>query len=240
MGIIENLISQFLTKGAITHKSALGRHAFHIRIQSESFKTAAYVPGYFLRLFCGKGRDVALKDKIRSYSVWNYDRNKGSIDLAVCLHSDGPGATWAKECTIGDGIHFSWHQGKFIVDSSADYYVFVGDLSALGHLYEIRRNLPVTKKVVSIIYGEDEADFFPDIDHTHPFDFYTMPVNPGLLLIDILQQALQGQNGSGMVYIGGDSRVCVTLNQYFKQERKWGVRQIKAKPFWNPEKKGLE
>lgn len=199
MGIIDNLVSRVLTKGMITHKWALTEHAFHIRLQSESFKTAAYLPGYFLRLFCGK--DLALKDKIRSYSVWHYERTEGSVDLAVCLHSTGPGASWTKECKAGDEVYFAWHQGKFVIDSSADYYVFIGDLSALGHLYEIRRNLPTSKKFVSLIYGEDKADFFPDIDHTRPFDFYKLPVNPGTELMDTLPLLLKGQIGTEMVYL---------------------------------------
>ncbi len=43
-----------------------------------------------------------------------------------------------------------------------------------------------------------------------------------------------------MVYIAGDSRVCVALNHYFRKELHWDSKQIKTKPFWNPEKTGLE
>jgi NADPH-dependent ferric siderophore reductase len=46
--------------------------------------------------------------------------------------------------------------------------------------------------------------------------------------------------GKQMVYIAGDSRVCVALNYYFKNYLNWNTKQIKTKPFWNPEKKGLE
>nr|WP_197482116.1 SIP domain-containing protein [Polaribacter atrinae] len=46
--------------------------------------------------------------------------------------------------------------------------------------------------------------------------------------------------GIKMVYIAGDSRVCIALNQYFRKELNWNTKQIKTKPFWNPDKKGLE
>ncbi|WP_368855182.1 hypothetical protein [Polaribacter sp. 20A6] len=43
-----------------------------------------------------------------------------------------------------------------------------------------------------------------------------------------------------MVYIAGDSRVYVALNHHFRNELNWSTKQIKTKPFWNPDKKGLE
>jgi NADPH-dependent ferric siderophore reductase len=52
--------------------------------------------------------------------------------------------------------------------------------------------------------------------------------------------ALPKLTGRRMVYIGGDSRICVSLTHYFRKELQWEARQIKTKPFWNPDKKGLE
>ena len=160
--------------------------------------------------------------------------------MAVCIHSEGPGSSWAEECKPGDSVYFTWNKGNFIVDDIADTYIFIGDLSALGHLYEINRNLLKGKRILSLIYNQDKADFFNDIDGKQPFNFYELPENPGKEIISRISELIGTVPGKTMAYIGGDSRVCVTLTQYLRNELHWHRSQIKAKAFWNPEKKGLE
>ncbi len=240
MGIIDGVISLLVKNATITHKEKLSDHAYHLRIKSPEFSEVNYMPGYFLRVVCGMGKDVPMRDKVRSYSVWNLNREQGYIDLAVCTHSDGVGTAWALESKVGDKVHFGWHKGKFVVDATANQYLFIGDLSALAHLYEIHRNLPNGKTINSVIYAPSLADLFADIDGQAPFNFHELATNPSDQIIELLQPIIKGLKGNGMVYIGGDSRVCVALHQYFKKELGWQVSQIKAKPFWNPNKKGLE
>ncbi|MCG1036691.1 SIP domain-containing protein [Polaribacter sargassicola] len=59
-------------------------------------------------------------------------------------------------------------------------------------------------------------------------------------ILKVVKELASKLKGKKMVYIAGDSRVCIALNQYFRKELKWDVKQIKTKPFWNPSKKGLE
>lgn len=240
MGLLDTIVSRISHKGHIVHKAQLSAHAYHIRIQSDNFATAEYVPGYFLRVFCGYGQEVSLGDKIRSYSVWNLNRESRSVDMAVCTHSDGPGTRWAQNARVGDTVYFSWHKGKFTADAGADGYLFIGDLSALAHLYEINRNLPAGKPRQGIIYAENQTDFFADINGQWPFALHVLPQNPIEALVQEINTLHPQLMSRSTVYIGGDSRVCVALNAYFKKELGWETRQIKNKPFWNPAKKGLE
>lgn len=59
-------------------------------------------------------------------------------------------------------------------------------------------------------------------------------------IIAKIAELIPNLKGKKMVYIAGDSRVCVALNQYFRKELHWDGKLIKTKPFWNPGKKGLE
>lgn len=241
MGIIETIVKRLLQEATIVHKSELSNSVYHIRIQSENIKKAAFIPGYFLRLAVGIGNhEASIKDMVRSYTVWKIDKSNGTIDLAIATHSAGIGAQWAAQCKIGDSVFFAWHKGKFLVDDAADSYLMIGDLSSLAHLYEINRNLSKGKNIQSIFYSPDIHDLFPDIDGSTPFSFYKMPINPIDLIIEKINETLPKMTGKTMVYIAGDSRICVALSQYFRKELKWGNRQLKVKPFWNPQKKGLE
>ncbi|WP_339922210.1 SIP domain-containing protein [uncultured Cyclobacterium sp.] len=242
MGIIDSILKKVVLQEAlIVEKTKLSDAAYKIRLKSEGIASADFVPGYFLRLGIGIDKEeVSMKDKIRSYSVWDINKSEGYMDLAIATHSKGMGSNWVEQCQPGEDVYFKWKKGNFLVDNSADSYLMIGDLSALSHLYMIHRALPAGKNVESIIYSHNKNELFPDISGTEPFDFYGLPTNPKEEIMDLVKARVSKMSGKKMVYIAGDSRICAQLNQYFRKELKWETKQIKTKPFWNPDKKGLE
>lgn len=241
MAILKTILQKVLNKAIITDKKEISKAVYHIQIKGESIKNMDFVPGHFIRLAVGITDDKTSKeDMIRSYSIWDINKENGTMELAIATHSDGVGAKWAKNCKIGDVVHYKTKKGKFLVDNSADSYLMVGDLSALSHLYMINRHLSFDKKVQSLIYNENIEELFPDIAANTPFSFYEVPSNQQEAIMAIIMDKLPKMTGNKMVYIAGDSRVCVFLNQYFRKELNWDTKRIKTKPFWNPAKKGLE
>lgn len=240
MSFIDSLAKRLSTKAILTYKKQIAEHTFHLTIQGESLTNLRYTPGEHLRILVGINRDTSMQDKVRTYSIWRYNQSNAQIDLAVCTHSTGIGSRWVQELTIGDPIYFTGPKGKFTLDTSGDYYVFVGDISALAHLYELNRHLPPTKPVFSIVYADEEADYFPDLTGNAPFSFQQLPQNPATMLIKQLNSMIKNQPGKGLLYIGGDSRVCVNLNHHFRRSLGWPSSQIKTKPFWDPSRTGLE
>lgn len=240
MGVLEDIVGLIFKKGIVVYKSQLSKTVYHIRIQSDILKTIEYRPGDFLRILVGEGKsELSFREKVRSYSVWNLDKEKCEIDLAVTIHGKGPGAQWAKDCQEGDGIKFIWHKGKYNIDSSADDYVFIGDLSALSTFYEFNRSL-IGKNIYDIIYSQHTYDVFADVDGKEPFGFCYLPNNPSAQILKKLETLKDKLATNTNVYVAGDSRVCVAVSQFLRKEWKLNSRQIKAKPYWNPEKTGLE
>lgn len=240
MGLLESLAKRIAHRAVVTHKQAIARNAVHLVLQGEDWNGLSYTPGEHLRVLVGLDQPGPLGDKVRTYSVWNYDAARQRMDVVVCLHSDGPGARWGQRVAVSDAVHFTGPKGKFTVDSTGDFYLFVGDDSALAHLYELRRHVPAGKPVFGVVYAPSESDFFPDLDGTRPLSFRVLPENPVEDLLEQVRPVLQSAAGSGRVYIGGDGRTCVALNRYFRAELGWKTHQIKTKPFWQPGKVGLE
>ncbi len=241
MGIIKNILKRVLKENTIVEKEKISETAYKIRVKSDSIKGVEFVAGYFLRIGIGLTEEsLTMQDFVRSYSVWDIDKINGTLDLVIATHSKGSGAKWIEQRKVGDKVYFTWKKGNFVLDNSADSYLFIGDLSALSHLYMIRRNLPKNKKVESILYSQHKNELYADIDGTTPFNFYELPQNPTEEIINKVKEIVPKMTGKKMVYVGGDSRVCVALNQHFRRELNWDTKQIKTKPFWNPEKKGLE
>ncbi|WP_158976988.1 SIP domain-containing protein [Cellulophaga sp. L1A9] len=242
MSILERILKTVvLDEATITEKVALSKTAFKIRLQSNSIKKISFIPGAFLRLGIGIGKEeLPMKDKIRSYSIWNIDGTKGYLDLAIATHSKGIGSQWAKDCKEGDTVYYKFKKGNFIADDAADSYLMIGDLSSLSHLYMINRALGAEKQVASIIYNTPKEEFFPDIDGRYPFEIKELLQNSNEEISAKIKDIAPTLKGKKMVYIAGDSRVCIAAHSFFKNELGWEPKQIKTKPFWNPDKKGLE
>jgi len=237
-------------KAVITNKEKIAAHTYHLRIQGEGIKNLDYTPGMHMKVRVGMGSDASQYDKVRSYSIWDYDSDKGTLDVAVCTHSEGLGTKWIETVEPGTDFYF-FLKKTLIADDSADNYFFIGDISTLGHFYSVNRSLSKGKKIFSFIYGNDESDLFADLDGTKPFDFYVRPadkVSPAP--IDFLQEKIcavfagqSPENGrtnneqhNYIVYLGGDARVCAALPPYFMQKFGLKPEQIKMKSFWNPYK----
>lgn len=240
MRITDSLARGFLNSAEVISKTEIAEHVFHVVLSGKELKNLPYVPGQHVRIFIGYGMDTGFKDKIRTYSVWKYNSVSGTLHMAICAHSDGPGSNWIKSLETGSTVYLSAPKGKFIVDAAASEYVFIGDSSALAHLYEIRRHLPVDKSIRGIIYAEKETQLFPDINGSSPFDFYALPENPLQQIEKIMHDAYAGNASETIAYIGGDGRMCIGLHAYFKKVKGLHTRNIKTKPFWMPGKKGLE
>lgn len=241
MGLAKNILKQLLNEAQIIEKEKLSESVYAITLQADQIKKANFYPGYFLRVGVGlQDNETDFQDAVRSYSVWSIDQTLGTIKIAVATHSKGKGSQWAERSNVGDVVYYKWKKGNFLLNENADYFLFIGDTSALSHLYMIHRSLPLNKEVDGLIYSQNLKDFFADNDGSTPFRFYEMPLNPIAEIISEIHKKLEKKQGNAMVYIAGDSRVCVALNKYFKNELKWNSKQIKTKPFWNPHKKGLE
>lgn len=233
--------SVILDEAHISEKEQLSEAAFRIRLQGDSIQKMNFVPGAFLRLGIGIGKeDLAMKDKIRSYSIWNINQAAGYMVLAIATHGSGVGSQWIKDCKVGEKVHYKLKKGNFIADENADSYLMIGDLSALSHLYMIHRHIGEAKQVNSMVYSPKTEELFADIDGSTPFNFFEWPQNPLNQVLEKLEEITPNMSGQKMVYIAGDSRLCVALNHYFRKDLGWNSKQIKTKPFWNPEKIGLE
>lgn len=234
-----NFKTKFLS-GKITRKEKIAEHTYHLQVQGDDIKSIDYISGQHMKVVVGLNRDAAQNDKVRSYSIWDYNKLNGTIDVAVCTLSGGLGAKWIENAQPNDDFYF-FLKTTLTADNSADAYFFIGDISTLAHFYKVRKTLSSDKKVFSFIYGDNEADFFPDLDGSKPFNFYTLSSNkfspaPIEFLQEKINSTMEGLSNNTIAYIGGDARVCAALTPYFIHKFNWKPEQIKMKSFWNPDK----
>jgi NADPH-dependent ferric siderophore reductase len=238
MKILNSIMSKAFRNALLIHKEKIAKNTFHLKLKlTNSFEN--YSAGQQLRIFVGLENVLAINDLIRTYSVWHYDANKLEVDIAVCTFSNGQGAKWASEINVGDTIYFSGPKGKFVFNPEGKQYVFIGDISALAPFYEIAKQINPNKQIWSYIYSRNQDDFFKDKFSELDFNFNSQNDNsakPVIANLDILELDKQ----STIIYIAGEVNFCKVLFAYFRNEKKIFIKNLYTKPFWHPNKKGLE
>lgn len=236
--LIDSLAKNIFQKAIVVEKQRIAAHVYRIRIQSDSLKVYAHVPGDHLRLFVGIGRDTALNSKLRTYSVWDHDRASGTIDIAVCMHSAGIGATWAEKVEIGEDIHYMGPKGKLTIDTNAESSLMICDPSGLSHMYAIHRQISAGKKNYGVVYAADPSDYYADIDGSKPFSFFRLEYDPMRKLIEAANALKDSLSERPTIYLGGDARVCKSMGRYFMEN--WPNAAVRSRGFWMPGKTGMD
>jgi NADPH-dependent ferric siderophore reductase len=239
MEIIDKLAKSMATRAMVIGKTKAAEHTYRLTIQPHGVQPFAYRPQDFLRILVGDDPKVSLRDRVRSYSIWNFDARTQSLDLAVCTFSDGPGAHWIKNVQEGDDVYFMKHASNLVIHQDDADAVMIGDISALGHLYGLRRFFRYRERVTGLIFGRDQADFFPDIDGATPFRFIAGGPHQDQSIISAVEAALPRHAGKKAVYVAGDGEMCALLYKHLKNAG-WSGKQLKVKPFWMRGKRGLE
>jgi NADPH-dependent ferric siderophore reductase len=132
-------------------------------------------------LLCGvPGNDVMVQltnsaGKLvrRRYSVHGVDEELDQFTLWITTAHDGPGSQWARSAQPGDEVDIVGPRGKIVLDSGADWHLFVGDITSLGSVYRMAQGIEAPGTAVFII----ETD--------HPDDALTATFDEGIAVTGI-------------------------------------------------------
>ena len=101
-------------------------------------------------LFPNDGEDGAATC-MRDFTPRRFDGSNLFVDFA--LHEAGPAMRWAKSARIGDLLQIGGPKGSTVVPDDFDWYLLIGDetaLPAIGRrVEELRADVPVTTIVVT-------------------------------------------------------------------------------------------
>ncbi|MDF7812170.1 siderophore-interacting protein [Hymenobacter sp. YC55] len=231
MGLLDSLAKQVLKRATITRVAPIAHHTYHLTLQGPDLANLNYKPGQTLNVFFDlSGPEAALRK--RTYSIWQYDAKALTLELAVCTFSNGPGARWAQHCRPGDEVYFNGPGGKFVLDATAASYCLLGDVSTLSHLYALRRQIPQTKPVFSLVHVQSQDDCFPDLDGSYLLHFAVADqLSAPEVLAAVAAQGLRSATDC-LYYIGGAQEFCVETYQLLRKQWQVPTAQLKAKPFW--------
>lgn len=172
----------------------------------------------------------------RDYTPRRFDAAARELDIDFALHDAGPATTWAQTAARGQMLGVGGPRGSFVVSDDFDWYLFIGDETAIPaiarRLAELRPGCRA--KVIAEVDGPEEEQRFAsaadlDVEWLHRAG---APRGDSALFEAAVERLVLPQ-GEGYAWVACESRAAKTIRRRLLEEkpaidRRW----LKASGYW--------
>ncbi|MDN5894168.1 MAG: siderophore-interacting protein [Nocardioides sp.] len=143
----------------------------------------------------------------RTYTVRWVDREARRLAIDFVVHGDsGIAAPWAAHAKPGDQLILAGPGGGYAPDTSTDWHVFAGDLSALPAIAAAIETLPTTAQGIALLEISDPQDII-DVQNSSQVQVKWL-INPDLADTGFLARAVDegwpANTGTVQVFAHGE------------------------------------
>lgn len=171
----------------------------------------------------------------RDYTPRAYDRAARRLTLDFAVHEAGPATRWAIEAKAGDAIEIGGPRGSAVVSPTFDWWLLVGDETALPAIGRRIEELPEGVEAISLVAvtsAKEQQTFQTAARHVaiwahRPDDSAD---DPAALLTVLRNLALP--EGDGFVWIAAETAVARAVQDYLLGERGHPREWSKAAGYW--------
>ena len=170
---------------------------------------------------------------MRDFTPRRFDTGLGTLVIDFALHETGPATRWATSARIGDTLQIGGPRGSSIVPDDFDWYLLIGDetaLPAIGRrVEELRADVPVTTFVV--MEAGESQDFQTKAAWTPHWVARDKSIDDAALLRAALaDHALPA--GEGFVWIAAEASVARHLRSHVIDDLGHPKQWTKAAGYW--------
>jgi NADPH-dependent ferric siderophore reductase len=212
----------------VTEVSDLGPRMRRIRLHGAG-SDFTYKAGQDVMLVLSGGE----RPLSRRYTIRSHDRQRDLLELNLVTHGiHGPGATWAAATQPGDRINGVGPRGKIFLNPEADWYLFLGDDSAMAATLAMLEAIPAAKRGIAyleVTAPDDETPF----DGSHGLTWLhrgEIPAWSSNLLVEAMN-SVELPAGRGHVYINGEVQVVAAVLRA-ALARGLAMEQVSPKAYW--------
>jgi NADPH-dependent ferric siderophore reductase len=171
----------------------------------------------------------------RDYTPRHFDQVARTLAIDFAVHDAGPATRWAIEAKPGDVLEIGGPRGSAVVSPTFDWWLLVGDETALPAIGRRIEELPGGARVISVVTVADareEQTFTTSAQHNalwvhRPVDRAN---DPAPLLSALETIALL--EGDGFVWIAAEARVARAVRDYLVNARGHPLAWMKAAGYW--------
>ncbi|MGK5078127.1 siderophore-interacting protein [Janthinobacterium sp. HLX7-2] len=152
----------------------------------------------------------------RNYTPRRYDAERRELEIDFVLHGDGPAATWAAQAKPGHTLGVGGPRGSMLVPLDFDWYVLVGDQTALPAIARRLEQLPATARAIAVIeIVEDGEQIAPECTAQLELHWVARNGSKGALLLDALRKITLPSDGDGYVWVATEHAQVLDLRRHF-------------------------
>jgi NADPH-dependent ferric siderophore reductase len=172
---------------------------------------------------------------MRDYTPRAFDPAQGTLTVDFALHEAGPATAWALNARVGDMLEIGGPRGSQVVADDFDWYLLIGDETALPSIgrrvEELRPGVPV----ITIVVTDTAADVqsFTTTADWRPLWIARNPASGDDA--GLLQSALADYvfpPGDGYVWVAAEAQTARSIRSYLIDIRQHPRSWLKASGYW--------
>lgn len=152
----------------------------------------------------------------RNYTPRRYDAVKGELEIDFVLHGDGPASSWAAQAAVGHTLGVGGPRGSMVVPLDFDWYVLVGDQTALPAIARRLEQLPANARAIAVVETVNDGEQVV-LESQAQVEVHWVGRNgrQGALLLEELQGIALPQDGDGYVWVACEHAQVKGLRGHF-------------------------
>jgi NADPH-dependent ferric siderophore reductase len=172
---------------------------------------------------------------MRDYTPHHYDSQAGTLAFDFALHESGPATDWAGRAKPGDWLGVGGPRGSFIVPTTFDWHLLIGDETAIPAISRRLQELPSSTRAVVLLEvsdasGEISLQSAADLQLQYCHRAGARPGTTSVLL-DALQQ-LVWPEGDGYAWVACETGMARQLRTHLVTQRGMHPKRLKAAGYW--------
>ncbi|KKB08880.1 siderophore-interacting protein [Devosia chinhatensis] len=153
------------------------------------------------------------KPEGRDYTPRSFDRKKQELAIDFVLHDGGIAAEWAAGAKPGDRLGIGGPRASFVVRDDFDYYVLIGDATALPAIGRRIEELPAETRIIAFVEVATLAER-QDFSHATNLEMTWIERSAGASLTQTVKAATLPP-GQGYIFIAGEAAMSSGLREHF-------------------------
>lgn len=179
------------------------------------------------------------KPTMRDYTPHHHDATANTLEIDFALHRAGPATRWAEQAQPGQTLGVGGPRGSFIVPMNFDWYLLMGDATALPAIARRLAELPTGARTLAIVEVDGPADRIAlesradvEIVWVHRNDHVDSHVDgqPSPLLSALHRTRLP--TGDFHAWIGCESADARALRAHLVDDCRANPKWIRASGYW--------
>jgi NADPH-dependent ferric siderophore reductase len=171
----------------------------------------------------------------RDYTPRRYDAAVNTLTIDFVLHGDGPATAWAAQAQPGQYLGVGGPRGSFIVPDDFDWYLLVGDETAIPAIGRRLEELPAGTRVIAVVEVADAAEEQELQTRTRLEMHWLRRQGAAAGNHVLLQNALSELAlpvGEGYAWVAAEARTAKALRRYLVDQRGLPKDRVKAAAYW--------